>query len=100
MKMSSSPKTYSLQVAERINNVTGKNQLGLICTSGLFLESLWHSVVERRFMRTPPPVLRKAMIRAAITWPILYVATAMALRWAERRVRMAEEEGSRNEGVS
>ncbi|KAI4867010.1 hypothetical protein F4820DRAFT_232387 [Hypoxylon rubiginosum] len=96
MASPSSSKPYSLQLAERINGTTHKDQLGNICLGGFFLESVWHSVVETRFLKTPPPVARKAMLRAAIFWPGVYVATEAALKWAEWRVKKAEEERLEN----
>ncbi|KAI1410991.1 hypothetical protein F5Y13DRAFT_68529 [Hypoxylon sp. FL1857] len=89
--MASSPKPYSLQLAERIHNTTGKDRLGRICVLGIILESLWHSVVERKLLKTSAPVVRKALFKAAIFWPGVYVVTGAAVKWAELRVRKAEE---------
>ncbi|KAI1374875.1 hypothetical protein F4677DRAFT_159645 [Hypoxylon crocopeplum] len=95
--MASSSKPYSLQIAERIHGTTGKDQLGRICFGGFFLESVWHSVVERKIMDTSPMAVRKAMIRASIFWPSLYIATKTALKWAEWRVLKTEGDGHENE---
>ncbi|KAI6081510.1 hypothetical protein F4821DRAFT_249040, partial [Hypoxylon rubiginosum] len=91
MASPSGSKPYSLQLAERINDTTHKDQLGRICLGGFFLESAWHSVVETRFLKTPLPVAKKAMLRAAVFWPGVYVATKAALQWAEWKVRQAEK---------
>ncbi|KAI0161198.1 hypothetical protein GGR57DRAFT_350678 [Xylariaceae sp. FL1272] len=79
-------KPYALQIAQRIHNTTGKDQLPQICMGGFFLETLWHSVIERRAFNTSAPVIKKALLRAAVLWPGLYIATSAALAWAERRV--------------
>ncbi|OTA86303.1 hypothetical protein M434DRAFT_399947 [Hypoxylon sp. CO27-5] len=89
---SSSLKPYSLQLAERIHNTTGKDKLGRICVSGFFLESFWHLVVERKFLKTSPPIVRKALLKAAVFWPGVYVVTGTALKWAEWRVQRAEKD--------
>ncbi|KAI0853835.1 hypothetical protein F5Y00DRAFT_223786 [Daldinia vernicosa] len=89
--MASSSKPYSLQLAERIHNTTGKDQLGRICSAGFILESSWHLVVERRFMNTPPQVVKKALLRAGFFWTVLYFGTDQALKWAEGKVKKAEE---------
>ncbi|KAI0834299.1 hypothetical protein F5Y06DRAFT_175045 [Hypoxylon sp. FL0890] len=93
--MASSSNPYSLKLAERIHNTTGKDKLGHICVGGFLLESLWHLVVERNFLKTSPPVVRKSLIRAAVFWPGLFVVTGAALKWAEWKVqkgRQAERE--------
>ncbi|KAI1460991.1 hypothetical protein F4805DRAFT_351812 [Annulohypoxylon moriforme] len=82
----------SLQLAERINNVTGKDQLVRICVGGLVLESFWHQVVERNFLKTPIPVVRKYLVRAALFWPGMFLVTKTALVWADWRVRKATKE--------
>ncbi len=92
--MASPSKSYSLRAAERIHNTTGKDQLGRICVSGFLLESLWHSVVERKFINTPPSVVRKSMVRAAATWPLIYVATAACIKWADWKVQEVEKESN------
>ncbi|KAI1266363.1 hypothetical protein F5Y18DRAFT_426265 [Xylariaceae sp. FL1019] len=80
------PKPYTLQIAERINNTTGKDKLPTICLSGFLLETLWHSVIERRTLNTSAPAVRKAMMRAAVFWPGVYIATSAALAWAQWKV--------------
>ncbi|KAI3327831.1 hypothetical protein HD806DRAFT_336147 [Xylariaceae sp. AK1471] len=85
------PKPYSLQLAERIHNTTGKEQLTRICIGGFLLESIWHSVIEKRVLKTPTPVVKKAMFRAAATWPILYLVTSAGLSWAAWRVSQYEK---------
>ncbi|KAI8960640.1 hypothetical protein F5Y11DRAFT_329002 [Daldinia sp. FL1419] len=89
--MASSSKPYSLQLAERIHNTTGKDQLGRICSAGFILESSWHLVVEKRFMKTPPGVVKKALLRAGIFWPAVYFITNESLKWAEQKVKKTEE---------
>ncbi|KAI0181670.1 hypothetical protein GGR52DRAFT_48771 [Hypoxylon sp. FL1284] len=97
---SPSSKSYSLQVAERLNGTTQKDQLGKICLGGLSLELIWHSVVETRFIKTPPAAVRKAMIRAVIVWPGLYIVTGAALKWAEWKVGKVEQKDFRNQRAS
>ncbi|KAI0532931.1 hypothetical protein GGR58DRAFT_140438 [Xylaria digitata] len=84
------PKSYSLQFAERIHYTTGKDQLTRICVGGFLLESLWHSVIERRVFKTPIPVVRKSMYRAAMMWPAIYIVTTAAISWAAWKVNQAE----------
>lgn len=64
---------------------------------GLVLETIWHHVVERRYLKTPHPAVRAAIRNALVRWPTVYVLTAGALRWAEWRVEKAEgaESGTR-----
>ncbi|KAI1185587.1 hypothetical protein F5B17DRAFT_27757 [Nemania serpens] len=88
---SPAPKSYSLEVAQRIHNTTGKEHLGRICVGGFLLESLWHSGIERRVLKTPTPAIRKAMLRSAVTWPVIYVVTSACISWAARKVEEAEE---------
>ncbi|KAI1112735.1 hypothetical protein F5Y14DRAFT_247783 [Nemania sp. NC0429] len=88
---SPAPNSYSLEVARRIHNTTGKEHLERICVGGFLLESLWHSGIERRVLKTPAPAVRKAMLRAAVTWPVLYVVTSACISWAARKVDQAEE---------
>ncbi|KAI0877096.1 hypothetical protein GGS24DRAFT_498178 [Hypoxylon argillaceum] len=83
------PKSYSLQLAERIHSATGKEHLTRICIGGFLLESAWHSVIERRVLKTPTPAVKKAMFRAAATWPVIYVATSAAVSWAAWKVGQA-----------
>ncbi|GAP83639.1 hypothetical protein SAMD00023353_0500210 [Rosellinia necatrix] len=100
MSFPSGPKPYSLQIAERIHNTTGKEHLTRICVGGFALESFWHWNVERRLLNTPAPAVRKAMIRAAVTWPALYVVTSAAVYWAAWKVdgvnRAEKEKGKEN----
>ncbi|OTB00829.1 hypothetical protein M426DRAFT_323940 [Hypoxylon sp. CI-4A] len=90
--MASTSNPFSLQLAERIHNTTSKDKLGYICVGGLACESVWHSVVERNFLKTSPIVVRKAIFRAAVFWPGVFIATKTALRWAEWRVQRAEND--------
>ncbi|KAI0002639.1 hypothetical protein F4779DRAFT_603354 [Xylariaceae sp. FL0662B] len=85
-----SSKPYSLEAAEAIHNTTGKESLAPICVGGFLLESLWHSVFERKVLKTPAPLVRKAMLRAAFFWPSVYLVTGATLKWAEWRVRKAD----------
>ncbi|KAI1311751.1 hypothetical protein F5Y03DRAFT_391306 [Xylaria venustula] len=80
------PQSYSLQLAERIHNTTGKEQLPRICAGGFVLECVWHSVIERRVLKTPVPAVRKAMVRAAVTWPVIYAVASAGITWAAWRV--------------
>lgn len=88
---SPAPKSYSLELAQRIHNTTGKEYLGRICAGGFLLELLWHSGIERRVLKTPTPAIQKALLRAAVTWPVIYVVTSASLSWAARKVDQAEE---------
>ncbi len=90
-------KPFDLGIAERVHGVTGKEHLARICIGGFVLESAWHAVVERRFLGTPQPAVRKALLWAAVFWPVVGVATAGALRWAAWRV--AREETRRGTGL-
>lgn len=82
-------KPYSLQLAERIHNTTGQEYLPKICFGGLFLESFWNLVIERRVLGTPKPVVQKYMHHTLTRWPIIYFATRIGLSWAAWRVNQA-----------
>ncbi|KAI1354351.1 hypothetical protein F5Y01DRAFT_14105 [Xylaria sp. FL0043] len=97
MSSAPSPKPYSLQLAERIHYATGKEQLGRICVGGFLLESVWHSVIERRVLKTPAPTVRKAMVRAAVTWPIIYAVTSAGIAWAAWKVNETQAERRQSE---
>ncbi|KAI0865507.1 hypothetical protein F4860DRAFT_510044 [Xylaria cubensis] len=84
------PKPYSVQLAERIHNTTGKEYLMRICFGGLLLESFWHGVIERRILKTPAPAIGKSMRQALKTWPLIYVVTTAGITWAEWKVNQAE----------
>jgi hypothetical protein len=87
--MSSPPppvKPYTLQLAERIHNTTGKENLTSICVGGFALESLWHSIIERRFFKTPAPAVKKAMVRATAMWPAVFIITSAGISWAAWKV--------------
>ncbi|RYC62030.1 hypothetical protein CHU98_g4176 [Xylaria longipes] len=90
------PKPYSLQLAERIHYTTGKEHLTRICTGGFLLESFWHVIIERRILKTPTPAVKKAMFRAAATWPLVYAATTASIAWAAWRVNQAERAEKEN----
>ncbi|KAI1813784.1 hypothetical protein GGS20DRAFT_586107 [Poronia punctata] len=79
-------KPYDLQFAERVHNTTGKENLPTICVAGFALEYLWNSTIEQRFFKTPAPMVKKAMVRAAIMWPSVFVVTSAAISWAAWRV--------------
>ncbi|KAI0390008.1 hypothetical protein F5Y17DRAFT_462186 [Xylariaceae sp. FL0594] len=79
-------KPYLVQLAERIDNTTGKEHLPTICVGGFALETLWHSVVERKVLKTPPPAVKKAIFRAAVMWPTVFVVTSASISWAAWRV--------------
>ncbi|RYP18488.1 hypothetical protein DL767_009828 [Monosporascus sp. MG133] len=83
------------RLAHRIHNTTGKERLPQICVGGFALELAWHTQVERRVFSTPLPAVRRAMVRAAVFWPSLFVLTELALKWAEKRVAKYEEEQAR-----
>ncbi|KAI1798533.1 hypothetical protein F4811DRAFT_548172 [Daldinia bambusicola] len=89
--MSSSSKSYSLQIAERVHNITGKDHLGRICLAGFALESSWRSVVQRRTLKMPPHDVRRAVLKAGFFWTTLYFCTGATLKWAERKVKQSEE---------
>ncbi|OTB16418.1 hypothetical protein K445DRAFT_317387 [Daldinia sp. EC12] len=89
--MASSSKSYSLQIAELFHNTTGKDQLSRICVAGFFLESWWHMVAEKKFMKTPPHVTRQAVLRAGVLWTAVYFGTSAILKWAERKVERSKE---------
>ncbi|KAJ3554273.1 hypothetical protein NPX13_g10656 [Xylaria arbuscula] len=96
--MSSLPppkKPWSLRTAERIHHITGKELLPRICVAGFLLECLWHSVMERRVLNTPAPAVRKALVRAMVTWPAVFVGTSASIYWAAWRVGRAESEKDR-----
>ncbi|KAI1471127.1 uncharacterized protein F4812DRAFT_412845 [Daldinia caldariorum] len=88
---SSSNKSYSLQIAERFHNATGKDQLNRICLGGFVLESSWVAVVEKRLSKMPPHDVRRAVLKAGIRWTALYFGTSATLKWAERKVKQSEE---------
>ncbi|KAI5925978.1 hypothetical protein F4810DRAFT_617858 [Camillea tinctor] len=96
--MSSTPppvKPYSLQLAERVHYTTGQDKLPHICAGGFLLETLWHTTVEHKVLKTPGLMVRRAMVRAVIFWPSLYIGTAAVLKWAKWRVDRAEERAER-----
>ncbi|KAI0451529.1 hypothetical protein F5B21DRAFT_380484 [Xylaria acuta] len=90
------PKPYSLQLAERVHNTTGKEHLTRICVGGFLLESFWYAIIERRILKTPTPAVKKAMFRAAATWPIIYAVTTAGVAWAAWRVNQAERAETEN----
>ena len=59
----------------------------MFCAAGLGLELLWLTQVERRLFGTPAPSVRRGIVRAAVTWPSLFVGASLAFRWAARKVR-------------
>ncbi|RYP62936.1 hypothetical protein DL769_007112 [Monosporascus sp. CRB-8-3] len=89
------PTTTMERLAHRIHNTTGKERLPQICIGGFALELAWHTQVERRIFSTPLPAVRRAMLRAAVFWPSLFVVTELALKWAEKGVAMYEGEQTR-----
>ncbi|KAI0431357.1 hypothetical protein F5Y09DRAFT_197824 [Xylaria sp. FL1042] len=97
MSSPSSSKPYSLQLAERIHYATGKEDLWRICAGGFLLESVWLSVIERRVLKTSTPNVRKAMIHAAVRWPVIYVVTSTSITWAAWKVNQAQAERCQSE---
>ena len=81
------PQTWAGKLARRIDDTTGKEYLGSFCAVGLGMELLWQTQVELRMLRTPAPSVRRAVIRAAVLWPSLYVFAGLAFRWAAWKVR-------------
>ncbi|KAI0882621.1 uncharacterized protein GGS22DRAFT_169904 [Annulohypoxylon maeteangense] len=98
--MASSTQPRSLQIANRIHNTTGKENLIYICIGGITLESIWHGIVEKRLLNTPVPVVRRSIVRAALLWPAVFVVTKTALAWAEWRVQKDVDERRENKSIS
>lgn len=98
--MASSSQSYSLRLAERIHNTTGKDQLTRICVGGFILELAWLGIVERKILKTHPIVVRKSVLRAALFWPGVHFITKSALVWAEWKVQKTKEERRENKSAS
>ncbi|KAI1740518.1 hypothetical protein F4680DRAFT_90287 [Xylaria scruposa] len=90
------PKPYFVQLAERIHYTTGKEYLPSMCVGGLFLESFWHGVIERKVLKTPEPAINKAMLHACKKWPAIYVVTITSFAWAKWTVTQAERDRKGN----
>ncbi|KAI1091454.1 hypothetical protein F5B19DRAFT_262160 [Rostrohypoxylon terebratum] len=97
--MASSSQSYSLQIAERIYYTTGKDQLTRICVGGFALESAWHVIIEKKFLKTPPAVVRKSVLKAALFWPAIHFLTKSALVWAEWKIQKTTEERRGNKSA-
>ena len=74
------------RLARRIDDTVGKEYLASFCAGGLGLELLWQAQVERRLFGTPAPAVRRAVVRAVIMWPTLFVFAGLSFKWAARRV--------------
>jgi hypothetical protein len=95
---SSRSSSWPQQLAHRIHGTTQKEKLPQLCAGGFALEMAWQQGVERRIFQTPAPALRLAFKRAVIFWPGVFVATSLAVRWAEWTV--AEDAHGRDVATS